>query len=121
MGLRLYPPVPADPKVAAVDDTLPDGTFVPKGSEIAYLPYSMGRLEELWGPDAEAFRPERWIPFIQPSPFKFPVFQAGPRICLGMNMAILEVKITTVLILQHFKVELVADQPSSYKLGPTMC
>merc|ERR1719183_2641075 len=81
----------------------------------------MGRLEELWGPHAEVFRPERWIPFSQPSLFKFPVFQAGPRICLGMNMAFLEAKITTVQLVQHFEVELVRDTPVAYKLGPTIC
>ena len=82
----------------------------------------MGRLEELWGPDAEQFRPERWIPFIAPSHFEFPVFQAGPRICLGMNMAIFEAKVTMVLLLQHFSFELASrDQSLAYKLGPTIC
>jgi cytochrome P450 len=30
-------------------------------------------------------RPERWNDHT-PSAFEFPVFQAGPRICLGVNM-----------------------------------
>ena len=29
--------------------------------ELMYVPYSMGRRIELWGPDAEEFRPERWL------------------------------------------------------------
>lgn len=119
--LRLFPPVAADPKIAAADDVLPDGTFVPKGAEIAYLPYAMGRLTELWGPDAELFQPERWIPFSQPNLFKFPVFQAGPRICLGMSMALLEVKITAVQLVQNFEMSLVNDTSTAYKLGPTIC
>jgi cytochrome P450 len=120
--LRLFPPVAASPKVAAADDVLPDGTFVPKGAEMVYMPYVMGRLEELWGADAEVFQPERWIPFSRPSFFKFPVFQAGPRICLGMEMALLEAKVTTVLLVQRFKVKLAREDTSiAYKLGPTIC
>ena len=52
----------------------------------------MGRKESIWGADAAAFDPERWLtggPL--PSPFKFPAFQAGPRVCLGQTMAYLEV------------------------------
>jgi cytochrome P450 len=59
----------------------------------------MGRL--LYD-DPEVVRPERWIPFKNPSPYEFPVFQAGPRICLGMNMAILETKILVIRLLQEF-------------------
>merc|ERR1712217_849873 len=85
-ALRLFPPVAADPKCAAADDILPDGTFVPAGAEIAYLPFVMGRDPDAWE-DADKFIPHRWIPFKQPSLFELPIFQAGPRVCLGMQMA----------------------------------
>ena len=51
-ALRLYPPVPQDGKVAAVDDALPDGTHVPRGTIVAYFPWGMGRSEHIWGADA---------------------------------------------------------------------
>jgi hypothetical protein len=35
------------------------------------------------------FRPERFLENPKPSPFVFTAFQAGPRICLGQNMALL--------------------------------
>ncbi|KAJ3076549.1 hypothetical protein HDU98_002541 [Podochytrium sp. JEL0797] len=59
--LRLYPSVPANMKQANTDTTLPDGTFVPKGCCVSWLPYAMGRTEAIWGPDAKEFRPERWL------------------------------------------------------------
>jgi hypothetical protein len=34
-------------------------------------------------------RPERWSAR-NPTAFEFPVFQAGPRVCLGLNMVRLE-------------------------------
>merc|ERR1712039_74511 len=84
-------------------------------------PYVMGRDPEAW-PDAEKFVPQRWIPFKQPSLFELPIFQAGPRVCLGMQMALFEVKITTVLLLQHYTLELVNPKQSwQYNLGPTIC
>jgi hypothetical protein len=39
---------------------LPDGTRVPRGSLVAYLPYIMGRDDTLWS-DAARFDPERFL------------------------------------------------------------
>lgn len=68
-----------DAKVCFSDDTLPDGYDVRRGQVITYQPYAMGRMEYLWGEDAEAFRPERWLDangaFCPQSPFKFTAFQ----------------------------------------------
>ena len=75
-ALRLHPPVPFNVKVNTKDDVLPDGTKVPAGSWMAYFSCGMGRDPERYANPAE-MRPERWIPFKQPSPFEFPVFQAG--------------------------------------------
>ncbi|KAJ6412222.1 hypothetical protein OIU84_005307 [Salix udensis] len=60
-SMRLYPPVPIDGKVALRDDVLPDGTVIKKGMRVSYHPYAMGRLEMLWGPDWEEFKPDRWL------------------------------------------------------------
>ena len=46
---------------------------------VNYQPYAMGRMDFLWGADAEEFRPERWLDddgvFVPESPFKFTAFQ----------------------------------------------
>jgi len=109
-ALRLYPPVPMDPKFAVEDDTLPDGTFVPKGCEVQYNPYCQNRDPDLWD-NPLAYDPSRWIDekgsSIPVSPFVFPVFQAGPRLCLGQRMAYFEAKLLLAMILQkfHFKLQ----------------
>ncbi|XP_039830731.1 cytochrome P450 94C1-like [Panicum virgatum] len=78
------------------DDVLPDGTFVGKGWTVNHSVYAMSRLEELWGKDCEEFRPERWLredgTFQPESPFRFPVFHAGPRMCLGKELAYIQMK-----------------------------
>ncbi|GJM91279.1 hypothetical protein PR202_ga07641 [Eleusine coracana subsp. coracana] len=104
--LRLYPSVPLDNKQCFSDDVLPDGSSVSKGDIVFYVPYAMGRMEYLWGKDADVFRPERWLDangqFQPKSPFKFTAFQAGPRICLGKEFAYRQMKIFAAVLLRFF-------------------
>lgn len=118
-ALRLHPPVPLDMKVAHADDTFPNGMKVPKGTMVWFLPYTMGRDPAVY-PEPEVFRPERWIPFKAPSPYDFPVFQAGPRICLGVNMAVFEAKVITCMLLQRFSFSLLAGEESKITYSPTI-
>merc|ERR1711972_1248931 len=60
--------------------------------------------------DPEAVDPKRWIPFTAPEPYSFPVFQAGPRICLGMDMAIFEAKVAATSLLQKYRFELLEGE-----------
>ncbi|KAL5224572.1 hypothetical protein ABZP36_011211 [Zizania latifolia] len=114
--LRLYPSVPLDNKQCFSDDVLPNGFNVRKGDVVFYIPYAMGRMQNLWGKDAEAFRPERWLDangvFRPESPFKFTAFQAGPRICLGKDFAYKQMKIFAAVLLRFFLFKL-RDEKSS--------
>ncbi|KAJ7977281.1 putative Cytochrome P450 [Quillaja saponaria] len=116
-SMRLYPPVPVDTKEVVVDDILPEGTAVKKGTRVSYHVYAMGRSELLWGSDWAEFRPERWLElvmetdtdeakwnFIGKDPFSYPVFQAGPRVCLGKEMAFLQMKRVVTAVLRSFRV-----------------
>ncbi|KAJ3118678.1 hypothetical protein HDU96_010008 [Phlyctochytrium bullatum] len=108
--LRLYPSVPANFKVA---DILPGGIHIPAGTELNWLPYCMGRLTKIWGDDAEEFRPERWFDeqghLKHESPFKWTAFNAGPRVCLGQQMATVEAVIALVGVLNRFDFKLTKD------------
>jgi fatty acid omega-hydroxylase len=101
--------VPKDVKQAVRDDTLPDGTFIPQGSLVAYLPHAMGRLETLWGPDAHDFKPSRFLSE-KYSPFKFIAFNAGPRTCLGQQLALVEASIVLSLLYRNYRVTVVPGQ-----------
>lgn len=116
--LRLYPPVPYNSKEAVADDVLPDGTKVPAHAKLRYLPYAMGRDPQRY-PDPLVIKPERWIPFKEPLPHEFPVFQAGPRICLGLNMAIFEAKILAGILLRRFTFEISATEAENITYLPT--
>ncbi|XP_076927644.1 cytochrome P450 94B3-like [Bidens hawaiensis] len=113
-SMRLYPPVVWDSKHAASDDVLPDGTRVYKGNRVMYFPYGMGRMETIWGKDCLEFNPDRW--FVESgvlkkeSPYKFPIFQAGPRVCLGKEMAFMQMKYVMASVLNRFELEPVSSE-----------
>jgi len=116
--LRLHPPVPSDSKVAKEEDVLPDGTVIPKNGRVIYMPYIFGRLESIWGPTANQFDPSRWLKMTEePSQYAFITFNAGPRLCLGKQMAFYEAKMLLAMLLPRFKFSLVPDHPIQYKVS----
>jgi len=67
-ALRVYPVVPINGRYANKDTTLPRGggkdgmskIFIKKGSQVDYSVHVLHHRKDIWGPDAEDFRPERW-------------------------------------------------------------
>jgi cytochrome P450 len=124
-SLRLHPPVPFEIKQCQQDTTLPDGTFLPSGSIVIWCIWAMNRSRELWGDDSDHFRPERWlsraaapdghddgdrgVKVISKSAFEFPVFNGGPRSCLGKKMAELMACWVLVQICREFDFEEIFD------------
>lgn len=110
-SLRLFPPVPINSRLTLDADHLPDGTHVGRGWFADYSAYAMGRMERVWGPDCRDFKPERWLDgegHFQPSDqFKFPVFHCGPRLCLGKEMAYVQMKSVAAALIYGFEVEAV--------------
>eukprot|EP00898_Chlorokybus_atmophyticus_P008911 jgi/Chlat1/9020/Chrsp94S08291 len=116
--LRLYPSVPLDSHVALHDDVLPNGLKMDADEHATYSSYAMGRAPWVWGKDAAEFRPERWLAndeatgtrvFQNQSPFTFTAFHAGPRLCLGKDMAYVEAKTAAALLLRKYNFTLATD------------
>lgn len=124
-ALRLYPSVPLDFKEAVEDDVLPDGSPVRRGARVIYSIYSMARAEALWGKDCCEYRPERWISkergrFAGENQFKYPVFNAGPRLCVGKKFAYLQMKMVAAAVLLRYRVRVVEGQVVEPKLTTTL-
>ena len=104
--LRLWPSVPKDMKQAVREIVLPCGIVVPAGDVITWSNYAFGRNKNIWGSNALEFYPERWIEMEKrPSKFEYPVFNAGPRVCLGQALAELEGVYVLVSLLRKFDFE----------------
>jgi cytochrome P450 len=121
--LRLYPPLPFEHKAVVADDVLPSGKELKAGDKVLVFSYSMGRMEGVWGKDCAEFRPERWLGDeagtklrYEPS-YKFISFNAGPRTCLGKEMAFVQMKTAAAAVLWNFAVELVPGHVVEPKLS----
>lgn len=72
----------------------------------------MGRDPERY-PNPERFDPTRWLTAgreVQSfDPYSFPVFQAGPRICLGKDLALYEAKILLAELIYRYQFRLPED------------
>lgn len=124
-SMRLYPPVPVDFKEALEDDVLPDGTAIRAHQRVIYNTYAIGRDPAAWGHDCLEFRPERWMKGSDfaggaESPFKYVVFNAGPRLCVGKRFAYTQMKTLAAVVLETFAVEVAPRQAVKPKLNTTL-
>jgi cytochrome P450 len=125
-SLRLNPVVAITTRTAMQDTTLVDGTFLRAGTRVVFSNYAMARMTSVWGDDAEQFNPDRWLDptsgkLVQVSPFKYPVFLGGPRTCLGMKFALMEMKITLAVLLSRYELRTTRDPFSfTYRAAVTM-
>ncbi|WCJ34516.1 cytochrome P450 family 94 subfamily D polypeptide 2 [Euphorbia peplus] len=115
-SMRLYPPVPVNTKACKNGDVFPDGTVAGKNWFVSYQTYAMGRMERLWGENCCEYLPERWLNddgiCRQENPFKFPVFHAGPRICLGKDMAYIQMKFIAAAVIGRFHIDVQRKEKS---------
>ncbi|KAF5344892.1 hypothetical protein D9758_011593 [Tetrapyrgos nigripes] len=109
-SLRLYPPVPMTFRQAATNDYI-DGIYVPKGT-MFYIPIRVvNTLVDVWGEDAEEFRPSRWLPGHLPDKYNvnpslsMMSFIAGPHACIGKTMSIMEMKAVLAPLIANFEFE----------------
>ncbi|MCJ1355178.1 MAG: hypothetical protein MMC33_005169 [Icmadophila ericetorum] len=129
-SLRLFPVTPENSRQALCDTTLPLGggphesspVFVRKGQIVAWSIWAMHRSKDLYGPDAEEFKPERWLDLdaakegssektgggagagkkgIRPGWGYLP-FSGGPRVCIGQQFALVETSYVVVRLMQCF-------------------
>jgi cytochrome P450 len=81
--------------------TLSDGTVLPPGTIVGVNPWVTSRDTEIYGADAEVFRPERWLKQDGESEEEYQErtkrmrdadlsFGAGKRTCLGRPLALIE-------------------------------
>ncbi|KAI0009688.1 cytochrome P450 [Xylariaceae sp. FL0662B] len=98
--------------------TLPDGSHVPAGTAVGINPYVLCRNRDVWGADADEFRPERWLRDETETEQQYRdrmkafnaadlTFGGGARICIGRYMALLEIYKLVPTLITHFEIEMV--------------
>jgi cytochrome P450 len=116
-SLRLFPPAPLNHRITARDTEL--GQYrIAKGTEVLSSIYHTHRMAELY-PDPLRFLPERWAG-LDPGPYAYNPFSAGPRMCIGATFALFEIKVVLALLLQRFRLELAPNQRIDRYFGITL-
>ncbi|WPH00524.1 Hypothetical protein R9X50_00335300 [Acrodontium crateriforme] len=106
--LRVWTTVPGNGRRTNKDTMLPRGggpdgespVYLRAQSDALYSTHVMHRRKDLWGEDADQFKPER---FQGRRPgWEFLPFNGGPRICIGQQFALTEAAYVIVRLLQRF-------------------
>lgn len=107
-SLRLYPPVTVVSREAFKD--LKFGVIhVPKEVTVWTMVLTLHTDPKIWGGDAYEFNPERFSNGITSAcklSHLYMPFGVGPRVCLGQNLAMVELKILIAMILFRFSISL---------------
>ncbi|KAB8106510.1 hypothetical protein EE612_040883 [Oryza sativa] len=102
--LRLYGPVAFIQRRVNAELEL-GGITVPEGTVLSIPIATIHRDKEVWGEDADIFKPERFENGVSKAG-KYPnallSFSSGPRACIGQNFAMIEAKAVIAMILQRF-------------------
>ncbi|KUI65370.1 Pisatin demethylase [Cytospora mali] len=87
-----------------------DGQFFPGGVTIAANGWVLHRDKATFGEDAEVYRPERWLGDVEEAKrmerYMFQ-FGGGSHLCIGRNLALLEINKVCPRLLRDFNFELV--------------
>ncbi|KAF8427288.1 putative cytochrome P450 monooxygenase [Tirmania nivea] len=119
-AMRLSPSAPVLlPRLVPEGGTMLCGQYVPEGAEIAANPWVIHRSKELYGEDAEEYRPERWLESEEKTKemdkYDFQ-FGYGDRSCLGKSIALMELYKGLVQFFRLFEPELVnPKKPCVYR------
>ncbi|TFK22368.1 cytochrome P450 [Coprinopsis marcescibilis] len=107
--------LPLHKPVTLADGSITDHILVSKGQDIMIGMMASNRNPELWGPDADEFKPERWLSPLPQAVQDAPsagvyshllTFIGGQRGCIGFKFAILEMKVILSVLLESLKFEL---------------
>lgn len=101
--LRLYPPAWVMSRESLSGDQI-QRLKVPKGMYLYLFIYGVHHDPEFW-PLPEKFDPERFNKENEKKelPFSYFPFGGGPRLCIGNNFAMLEMKVVLALLLMNFR------------------
>jgi cytochrome P450 len=101
--LRVYPPIHLGSRIAACDLEF-QGYRIPAGRRVLYSIYLTHRDVRYWHNPVH-FDPERFSPEQARQPYTFLPFGGGPRNCIGMAFAQVEVKVVLARILEKYDLE----------------
>jgi cytochrome P450 len=107
-AMRLYPPVWGLTRKSVAADEI-DGYRVPAGADVMISPYTLHRHPGFWTEPNE-FRPERFATSAAVTTHRYAYipFGAGPRVCVGSHLGMMEATLIAAMVARDFRFELPA-------------
>ena len=114
-AMRVHPAVGAPmTRVVGSEGLHIGGTFFPAGTEVGINAWAIHNNKSIFGPDAHAFRPERWLTANKEERAvlerNFLAFGNGPRTCLGKNISLMEMSKVVPQIVRKYDWDVVPDE-----------
>lgn len=102
-SMRLYPSMPLLLRETKADDVIRDKP-IPAGSIMLVVPWLLHRHKKHWD-KPDHFMPERFLITTEkaPNPFTYIPFGAGPRTCIGKQLAMVQTTLTLGILAKHFR------------------
>ncbi len=105
-SLRLYPPAWIIGRKSIKEDFLGE-YFIPENTNVALIPYFIHRHPNLWE-NPNQFFPERFLNGSSlKHKFSYIPFGSGPRLCIGMQFAIMEMVLLLSDLVRNFHWKLI--------------
>jgi len=103
-GMRLFPVAPFIVRCVC-EDTPVSKCTIPKHSIVMMSLYNLHRNEKIWGPNADDFNPDNFLPerAAERDPFSFLPFSGGPRNCIGFQYAMISMKVIMSGLLRRYR------------------
>ena len=116
-SMRLYPPAYVIFREAREDVEL-GGYEIPANTKLT-LPQFRIHRDERWYDAPDEFRPDRWTDEFEASlpEYAYFPFGGGPRHCIGMRFAMLELKLVLATLVEHCRFEYVNDEPPQPRMA----
>uniref|UniRef100_U3E5W7 Cytochrome P450 3A n=1 Tax=Callithrix jacchus TaxID=9483 RepID=U3E5W7_CALJA len=115
--LRLYPIAVRLERVCKKDVEI-NGVFIPKGVVVMIPSYALHYDPKYWT-EPEKFLPERFSKNNKDNidPYIYTPFGTGPRNCIGMRFALMNMKLALIRVLQNFSFKPCKETQIPLKLG----
>ncbi|WP_439026982.1 cytochrome P450 [Haloarchaeobius sp. DT45] len=118
-SLRLYPPAYILFREVREDVDI-GGYRIPEGTKLS-LPVFRIHRDPRWYDDPDSFHPDRWTDEFEDSlpEYAYFPFGGGPRHCIGMRFARMELKLVLTTLVQHCRFEYLGEEPPQPTMGAT--
>lgn len=118
----MYPPLAVLPRECTKDWKMPDSNIIVKKGTSVFIPTHGLHYDEKYYPNPKQFNPDRFkteniagktmldMPYLP--------FGDGPRVCIGLRMGKMQVKVGLILLLKSYQVELAGNTLKPIQIAP---